>query len=183
MPRKTLEPSDVTAIIDTREQRPLDLAPLRSEAGTLPTGDYSVHGLENAVAIERKSLPDLIACVGVERERFDREAQRLLAYPTRAIVVEATWAELEAGGWRSRVTPGAAVGSVLGWMAMGLPILMAGTHEAAGRCVARLLFLAARRRWRELLSFGNSVTGNRELIGQKVGNLDSNCLRGKTNAG
>jgi ERCC4-type nuclease len=139
----------VTAIVDTREQLPLDLSPLRVEAGTLATGDYSVKGLESVIAIERKSLPDLLACVGTERERFDREVQRLLAYPCRAIVIEATWGDLESGGWRSQIQPNAALGSVLGWVAAGVPVIMAGDHARAGRYVGRLLFTAARRRWRE----------------------------------
>jgi len=145
-----LRPEQVTAVIDTREQLPLDLAPLQTITGTLATGDYSIRGLEHVVAIERKSLGDLLSCVGTERERFDREVQRLLAYPTRALVVEATWGDIESGGWRSHVTPAAAMGSLLGWIASGLPIVMAGNHARAGRCVSRLLFIAARRRWREL---------------------------------
>ena len=144
-----LKPEDLTAVIDTREQLPLDLSPLQTVAGTLATGDYSVQGLEHVVAIERKSLPDLLGCIGQHRERFDREVQRLLAYPVRAIVVEATWADLEAGQWRSQVTPAAAIGSVLGWIAAGVPIILAGDHERAGKYVSRLLFTAARRRWRE----------------------------------
>ena len=59
MSRKTIEPRDIVAIIDTREQAPLDLSPLRTEKGTLTTGDYSIKGLESEIAIERKSLPDL----------------------------------------------------------------------------------------------------------------------------
>ena len=47
------------------------------------------------------------------------------------------------------LTPAAALGSVLGWVAMGLPVVMAGDHERAGKYVSRLLFTAARRRWRE----------------------------------
>ena len=144
-----LRPEQVTAIIDTREQLPLDLSPLQSVAGTLATGDYSVQGLESIVAVERKSLSDLLGCIGQHRERFDREVIRLLAYPCRAIVVEASWPDLEQGEWRSQVTPAAAVGSVLGWIAQGVPIVMAGDHERAGRYVGRLLFTAARRRWRE----------------------------------
>ncbi len=147
-----LKPDQVTAIQDTREQFPLDLAPLAVEVGTLTTGDYSVRGLEDFVAIERKSLSDLLGCVGQARERFDREILRLLAYPTRALVIEATWQDLEQGGWRSQVTPQAAIGSVLGWIAQGVPVVMAGDHARAGRYVSRLLFIAARRRWRELRS-------------------------------
>jgi ERCC4-type nuclease len=144
-----LRPTDVCAVIDTREQLPLDLTPLQTTVGTLATGDYSVVGLEHVVAVERKGLSDLIGCVGVERERFDREIQRLLAYPVRALVIEATWADLEQGEWRSKVTPAAALGSVLGWIASGVPVIMAGDHARAGRYVSRLIFTAARRRWRE----------------------------------
>lgn len=144
-----LAAGSIIGIIDTREQRPLDLSPLRSERGTLPTGDYSVRGLENVVAIERKSADDLLACVGRERERFDREVQRLLAYPVRALVIEADWPFFERGDWRGELTPAHVIGSLVGWIATGLPIVMAGDHERAGRFVGRLLFTAARRRWRE----------------------------------
>lgn len=144
-----LPPQRVTAVIDTREQLPLDLTPLRTIVSTLPTGDYSISGLEDVVAVERKSLGDLLSCVGRERERFDREVQRLLAYPARAPVVEATWPEIERGDWRGNITPRQALGSVLGWMASGLPVAMVGDHTRAGRYVWQLLFTAARRRWRE----------------------------------
>ena len=153
----TLRPETVAAIIDTREQCPLDLSPLQSVTGTLTTGDYSIRGLESIIAIERKSLPDLLGCVGQHRERFDREVMRLLAYPCRAIVVESTWADLEAGEWQSRITPAAAIGSLLGWIAAGVPIIMAGDHARAGRYVGRLLFTAARRRWRECRALAGPI--------------------------
>ena len=152
-----LRPEQVTAVVDSREQILLDLSPLRTVEGTLVTGDYSVAGLEGVIAVERKSLGDLLSCVGVERDRFDREVKRLLAYPVRCLVVEATWAQLEVGHWRSKVTPQAAVGSVLGWIAAGVPVIMAGDHDRAGRYVARLLYIAARRRWRETRALVASV--------------------------
>jgi ERCC4-type nuclease len=147
----------ITAIIDTREQLPLDLAPLQTVRGTLATGDYSIVGLENVVSIERKSLADLLGCVGGERERFDREVMRLVAYPVRALVVEATWMDLEAGRWNSKVTSAAAIGSALGWIAAGLPVVMAGDHDRAGRYVSRLLYIAARRRWREARALAGGI--------------------------
>jgi DNA excision repair protein ERCC-4 len=146
------KPESITAIVDSREQLPLDLSPLQMITGTLATGDYSIVGLESIVAIERKSQGDLFSCIGGERERFEREVQRLLAYPVRALVVESSWEELEAGGWRSRVQPASVIGSLLGWSAAGLPVITAGDHTRAGRYVARLLFIAARRRWREARS-------------------------------
>lgn len=144
-----LKPEEVVAIRDTREQLPLDLSPLQVSTGTLATGDYSIVGLEHYVAIERKSAEDMLACIGRERERFDREIQRLLAYPVRAVVVEAGWQFFERGEWRGEVTPNQAIGSLLGWITAGVPIVMCYTHERAGKFVSRMLYTAARRRWRE----------------------------------
>jgi ERCC4-type nuclease len=152
-----IKSESITAVIDTREQTPLDLSPLATTTATLTTGDYSVFGLEHLIAIERKSLPDLLACVGKERGRFEREVQRLLAFPVRALVVQSSWAEIEMGQWRTKVTPQSVTGSLLGWMAAGLPVLMAGDHARAGRHVSKLLFLAARRRWRENRNLIQSV--------------------------
>lgn len=143
------DPSSVIAIQDTREQCPWNLAPLRMEIGTLATGDYSIKGLEEVITVERKSLTDFLGCLGGERERFEREMHRMLAYPTRAVIVECTWQQLNAGGWTSKIKPAAAVGSVLGWMAAGVPFIFCSTHEEAGKVASRILYIAARRRWRE----------------------------------
>lgn len=157
MGRKTLRPEDLTAIVDPREQRPWSLSPLKSERGTLYTGDYSVKGLENEIAIERKSLEDLLGCVGQSRDRFEHCVQRLLAYPVRAVIVEATWADLEAGAWRCKITPKSASGSVLGWVARGIPFQFAGDASKASTMAARLMFIAARRRFEELGKFYESL--------------------------
>ena len=138
-----LKPESVVAIVDTREQIPLDLSPLQIAYDGLATGDYSLAGYEDEVAIQRKSLSDLLGCVGI-----DREILRMRGYSTRALIVEATWDDIRAGGWRSKVTPTAVEGSLRGWEARGIPVVLTGTHEEAGRHVARMLFLTARRKWR-----------------------------------
>ena len=53
------------------------------------------------------------------------------------------------GQWRGNVTPQSAMGSLVGWIAAGVPIVMASDHRRAGQFVSRMLFIAARRRWRE----------------------------------
>ena len=146
---RTLRPEDVCAVIDSREQLPLNLSPMRFEYRALPTGDYSVRGLEHVVCIERKSLDDLLGCVGRDRERFDREIQRMMGYPIRCLLVESTWQEIEVGQWRSKVTSSQAMGSLIGWAAMGIQVAMVGTHERASQFASRLLFAIARRRHRE----------------------------------
>jgi DNA excision repair protein ERCC-4 len=140
---------DILAIVDKREQRPLDLSPLQIVKGTLATGDYSVVGLESVVAVERKSLGDLLCCVGTDRPRFNRQVKRMLGFPCRILVVETSWAEMEAGAWRQKITPACAIGTLLGIMAHGLPVALVNDHEQCGQYVARFLFICARRRWRE----------------------------------
>jgi len=77
-------------LIDTREQAPFtfqgyDVDP---EPATLPVGDYSLPGFEDRVAIERKSLEDLISCLmGSNRDRFERELYRGRHYDLFAVVV------------------------------------------------------------------------------------------------
>jgi DNA excision repair protein ERCC-4 len=149
--------SNITAVIDTREQNPLSLEYKKGEKlatvnGTLYTGDYSLRGLEDYVAIERKSLDDMMGCIGKGRERFERELLRLRGYEVKAIVVEATWEQIEKGEYRSRVNPSAAIGTLMGWIAQGFPIVMTGDHKRAGAFVARMLYITARRRYAQLKS-------------------------------
>lgn len=151
-----LKPEALTILIDTREQKPAvlklskDGGGLRYRRCSLYSGDYSVEGLEKLVAIERKSLPDLMGCIGRDRDRFERELVRLRGIPTRAIVVESTWQDVEQGNYRSKVDPSAAIGSLMGWIAGGVPVVMAGNAERAGMFIARMLYITARRRYNEL---------------------------------
>ena len=145
-----LKPENLIAIVDSREQTPFDLSPLKMEVGSLPTGYYSVKGLEHCVAFERKSLGDLLGCIGYNRERFERELQRLKAYESRGVIVEASWSELAEGRWHSKIKANAAVGSVLSWQEGGVPFLFAGSPKEAAFITARLLWFAANRRFKEL---------------------------------
>ncbi len=132
-------------IVDSREQCPLAFPNLPTTVGTLDAGDYSIVGLTHLVAVERKSIDDLLACCGRERERFKRELQRLRAYRFRLLVIEADAAGLEAGQWRSQLAPAHVLGSLAAWCAQyELPVWLAGSHDGAGRFVERFLDQAAR---------------------------------------
>ena len=135
-----------TIIIDRREQRPWVFHNLQSEPGSLTTGDYSVLGLEHLINIERKSLDDLLGCIGNHRDRFKRELARLRGFRFRALVIEASHADLEAGQWRSQIKPASVLGSLAAWTAQySLPVWLAGDHEAAARFAERYLYQASRR--------------------------------------
>jgi len=69
----------LTVVCDSREQLPYRFdrwAGVRIFRGTLPTGDYSLAGYEDRLAVERKSLEDLLGCLTFGRERFERELRR-----------------------------------------------------------------------------------------------------------
>lgn len=91
---KKEQTEEPVVIVDTREQTPLVFAHLRSEAGTLMTGDYSVRGLEEEFAVERKSMQDLVGSLTRERARFMREMHRLRGFRARYLLVVGTMQEL-----------------------------------------------------------------------------------------
>lgn len=154
----TIKPEALTAIIDTRERDPLDLSPLRCVTETLSTGDYSLVGLEDVVRVERKSLSDLLSCCGTDRERFERQLERLRGFPVGVLAIEASWRAIELGEWQSRMKPTAVADTLMGVAASGITLLMGDSHARLGRLVSRLLYVVARRRWREARALVASCT-------------------------
>lgn len=116
-------------LVDTREQRPYRFEDLRADAAkgggalivetataTLPSGDYSLTGFADRIAVERKSLADLFGTIGQGRDRFERELERLNAMDFAAVVVEAQWSEVFDDPPRhSRLTPKTVFRSVNAW--------------------------------------------------------------------
>ena len=149
----------MTILVDSREQRPFNFEHERYDVqiqpGTLSVGDYSLRGLEDKVAVERKSLPDLVGCLGRERERFERELLRGAALDAFAVVIEAGWADLAGGNFRSQLNPHAACQSVLSFMARyRVPFLFAGSRAAAEYATWGLLrqyIEGARKRWASIV--------------------------------
>jgi len=118
-----------TIVIDKREQHPFTFQGIESDAkgsrrpmfiptkpGTLPSGDYSVAGLEHAVAVERKSLVDLYGTIGAGRDRFVRELERLDQMEFAAVVIEAGWPAIIGNPPpSSKVSPKVIYRSIIAW--------------------------------------------------------------------
>lgn len=145
-----LSPADVVVQYSGAEQLPWDLSPLRMQPAAIQTGDYRLLGGEHLIRIERKSLSDLVACCGVERDRFERELERLRGFPARILLVEASWEDVAAGEWRSKIKPQAVEASLLSWLGQGISVVMAGDRRTAESFAKKMLFLAARRHYRQL---------------------------------
>ena len=122
-------------ILDTREQAPFTFTgyACELEAGTLPTGDYSLAGLVDRCAVERKNLDDLLGCLmGSGRERFERELARASGLGCFAVVVEASFQDMAEGRYRSRMKPHAALQSVLAFQVRyGCPFIWCGSRAGA----------------------------------------------------
>ncbi len=140
----TSKPSRAGMLIlrDTREQTPWRFSPdVTVQTATLPTGDYSLGGYTDRVAIERKSLPDLVACVGPERERFLDCCRRLRDYTVKAVVVEASVDDVLAHAYRSATAPQSVIGTAVAiWADYGVPTIWAGDARNAANLVERLFF-------------------------------------------
>jgi len=126
-------------IIDSREQKPYAFEN-PSEVGTVPVGDYSICGLENYVAIERKELNDLISCLTTGRERFERELYKGRALDYFSLVVEATLSDLANGHYRSQMEPKSAIQSLLAFsIRYRLPIWFCESRQYGQRVTESLL--------------------------------------------
>ena len=135
-----------TVLVDTREQTPLAFGRLPSVRGTLQTGDYSFVGGEEVLAIERKSVPDLVACcLGDNRERFQRELHRLRGLRFRRLLVVGTRAEIETGQYRSGIAPKSVLATLSAIEArFDVPVVFAPTPEQAAWQVEEWVYWYAR---------------------------------------
>lgn len=154
-----LSPENVRVICDNREQQPWNLDPLQVESGTLQSGDYSLagDGLRDLIRIERKSMSDLVGVVGGGRERFEREIERLQAFPTAVLVVEANWADIDAGDWRAKATPKMVRNSLGSWMVRGINVVLAGNRERAQELARELLYRTAAHSYRQLRQIASEI--------------------------
>jgi len=100
--------------VDTREKSSLVFIDSATVRGTIKTGDYSIEGDQDRFAIERKSLPDLISSVAIQKN-YIRELKKLkraraAGFPRLFYVVEADRSDIEHFNYsiftRGRVGPG-----------------------------------------------------------------------------
>ncbi len=124
-------------VIDSREQTPLVFRRLPAVTGTLATGDYSFSGGEELFSVERKSIPDLVACcVGDNRERFERELHRLRGHRFKRLLVVGTRVEVEQHRYRSNVTPKAVLATLAAFeVRYDVPVVWADTPAEAARMI------------------------------------------------
>jgi ERCC4-type nuclease len=121
--------SNFTIICDSREQYPYRFDRIRQRVDgadvpihvstvveALPTGDYSLVGFADRIAVERKaSVDELAICCGVDRERFEHELQRLSEMDSAHLVLEFTFLDVFQADTISRISRRSVCGSLIAW--------------------------------------------------------------------
>jgi ERCC4-type nuclease len=119
-------------VCDSREIEPYSFKGVATVRRALPAGDYSLEGLEDRVAVERKTLEDFVSTVIRARKRFRRELLRLREYEAACIVVEADLAEVLAGRYHSGAHPSAVLGAVVSIVIdYGVPVFFCSDRQVA----------------------------------------------------
>lgn len=125
--------SRLTIIVDSREQCPYLFTGHSTVVKGLSIGDY---GLLNCpdIAIERKSINDLIGSLSKGRERFEKELRKGAQLPYFALVIEASLSDLANGRYVSNMLPKSVVQTLLSWsLKYGTHIFFCENREYAER--------------------------------------------------
>jgi ERCC4-type nuclease len=148
-------------VCDTREQEPLPIVRLPVILGTLYTGDYSLAGLQSVFAVERKSIPDLVACCAASnRERFENELHRLRGFRFRRLLVIGTRQDIEAGAYRSSIRPAAVLGTLYAFECRyDCAVVFAPTPAEGAALVERWTWYAAREHVEQVNALLRGATG------------------------
>lgn len=137
----------IILVQDTREQNgygPLFQTP--HVVGTLGSGDYSILGLEDLIAIERKSFQDLLGSLTGGRERFETEMKRARAYHRFFVLVECSPADIlvDDFGKLSRAHPRSIWGTVCTWSTRYHPFIFGNDRATSARLCEGILFAYAK---------------------------------------
>jgi ERCC4-type nuclease len=129
-------------VIDTREpvETAYKFAGFKTVRQKLETGDYSILGHESRVTVERKEHGDAYGVVGANRERFERELERLAKFECPAIVIEADLADFATPPPYTRIVAAQAVGSFVSWsVRYRIPVWFCHGRREAERVTLRIL--------------------------------------------
>ncbi len=134
-------------LVDTREQNGFAYTFERFpkwfagvERVKLRAGDYSVKGLEHRLAVERKSLADLVNSVIQDRNRFLAQCKSLAALKRKAIVVEASLSQVKTPYAESQAHPNAVVGTLIALQERWeIQVIWCDSPELAEETVAHIL--------------------------------------------
>jgi len=154
------------ALIDTREQNPLDLSRFDGwfagiERKALKLGDYSIDGLEDICVVERKDLSDLIHSCTTNRSVFINRLRQMARFPHRLLLITSTLSEIKSPQPHAGVNPNRITQSLIAMLAgLQVPFLCSETHELGEELVASFLYQVHLYHWLETNHYGRFLSDN-----------------------
>jgi ERCC4-type nuclease len=127
-----------TILVDTREQLPFEFLNVpnwieKTKKKKLDVGDYSIEGMEDQIALERKTLTDLITTLMQHRKRFFKLCEKLAKYRWRALLIEATYEDVKSpyDDLNTEAHPNAVSGSLDALEAkFGIPVIYTSFYRS-----------------------------------------------------
>ncbi len=120
----------------------------------LKVGDYTILGMEDEVAVERKTVPDLVNSIIQDRKDFIMKCERLSTFRKRCLVIEGTLKEIKTPYEDSQAHPNAVLRSLIAaqerW---DIPVHFLDEFLLAEEFVASMLSKYHAYRWLELNGF------------------------------
>ena len=151
-------------LVDTREQHPFDFSRFEAwfggiEKKALQLGDYSIAGMEDICAVERKDLSDLVHSFTAERGVFVNRLRLMAGVPHRLLVIDAALSQVKSRYTHSGADPNRITQSLIAALAgLGVPFVCTETHELGEEIVASYLYQVHLYHWLETNDYGRRLS-------------------------
>ena len=120
----------------------------------LKVGDYTILGMEDEIAVERKTVPDLVNSIIQDRKDFIEKCERLSTFRKKCLVIEGTLGAIKTPYEDSNAHPNAVLGSLVAaqerWE---IPVYFLDDFLLAEEFVASMLSKHHAYRWLEKNGF------------------------------
>lgn len=149
-----------TVIIDTREQHSLSFERFEGwfsgiEHRALPLGDYSIKGMEDTCAVERKDLGDLVQSFTAKRAVFIDRLRRMSELPHGLLLITASLGEIKSNYPHSAANPNRITQSLVAVLAgLRLPFICTESHQLGEEIVASYLYQTFLYEWLDRNGYG-----------------------------
>lgn len=155
-------------VIDTREQTPWTFPDgIKTVRRGIHFGDYTLDGLDEIVAIERKSAMDMIGCVGQSRGRFEKHLYGLADLPFAHVIIECSMRALCETCSKTGVNVSSLVGTIVAWQAAtGVHFWTPDDRRFAAALAVRILFHSEKKWDQKLAQVGVGQNTPLHLVGE-----------------
>ena len=161
-----LQAPRATLLVDTREQNPFNFSRFRGwfagiEKRALALGDYSIAGLEEVCAVERKDLADLVHSCTVDRAAFVNRLRLMARYPHRLLVVTSPLSQVKSRYAHTNFDPNRVTQFLIATLAgLQVPFVCSETHELGEELVGSYLYQVHLYQWLESNDHGRYLSDN-----------------------